>query len=105
MPEVPTPGVKGQVVSSPALQASKSILSFAPAARISEGFASTARPGSFCLFCENGLAGLPTLTRVSGLKPPADAITAAAISAPAAGMRRRETTRFRVNQRGVFIYF
>jgi hypothetical protein len=65
MPELPTPGVKGQVVSLPALQASMSISSFEPAARIFGWFASTAKAGSFCLFCEKGLAGLPTLTSVS----------------------------------------
>src|SRR5437660_11451475 len=65
MPDVPTPGVNGQVVGSPALQASKSISSFAPAARTLGLWASTARAGSFCLFAENGDAGLPMDTRVS----------------------------------------
>ena len=34
MPDTPTPSVKGQVVGSPALQASMSMLSLAPAARM-----------------------------------------------------------------------
>ena len=33
MPETPTPGVNGQSLSGPALQASMSMLSLAPAAR------------------------------------------------------------------------
>ena len=66
-PEVPTPGVNGQVVSLPALHASRSMLSLAPAARMFGWFASIATAGSFCLFSENGLGGLPTLTLVSGL--------------------------------------
>src|SRR5215216_2415441 len=65
MPEVPTPGVNGQVVSSPALHASMSISSLAPAARMLGWAWSTATAGSFCLFWENGLVGLPTDTRVS----------------------------------------
>src|SRR5437667_6725842 len=40
----------------------------------------------------------------SGLKDAIALTTAAAISVTAAGMRRYET-RFRLNQRGVFIYF
>jgi hypothetical protein len=65
MPEVPTPGVNGQVVSSPALHASMSISSLAPAAKMLGWAWSTATAGSFCLFWENGLEGLPTDTRVS----------------------------------------
>src|SRR5512133_1416120 len=65
MPEVPTPGVNGQVVSSPALQASMSMLSLAPAAKMLGWAWSTATAGSFCLFWEKGLAGLPIDTRVS----------------------------------------
>src|SRR3954468_11698990 len=65
MPDTPTSGVKGQVWSSPALQASMSMLSFAPAATTFGWLASIATAGSFCLFCENGLGGLPTETRVS----------------------------------------
>lgn len=61
-PLVPTPAVNGQVVGSPALHASSSMLSFAPATRMSGWLASTAIAGSFCLFCENGVEGLPTLT-------------------------------------------
>src|SRR6476469_11108718 len=61
------PGVNGHVVSFPALYASRSMLSFAPAARMFGWFASIATAGSFCLFCENGLVGLPMVTRVSGL--------------------------------------
>src|SRR5918995_3046588 len=64
MPERPTPGVNGQVRSSPALQASMSMLSFAPAARMSGLTGLTARPGSFCLFCENRVSTLPTVTSV-----------------------------------------
>src|SRR5881397_34356 len=66
-PDVPMPGVNGHVVSFPALHASRSMLSLAPAARMFGWFASIATAGSFCLFCENGVLGLPTLTRVSGL--------------------------------------
>src|SRR5919197_5899083 len=61
----PTPGVKGQVVSSPALQASMSISSLAPAARTFGWFASTASAGSFCLFCANGVVGLLSVTNAS----------------------------------------
>src|SRR6266566_6135212 len=68
MPETPTPGVNGQVVGFPALQASRSISSFEPAARIVGLLASTASAGSFCLFWANGEVGLPTVTSVSLLK-------------------------------------
>ena len=67
MPDTPTPGVKGQLSSGPALHASISISSLDPAAMM-VGFAgSTATVGSFCLFCENGRVGsvLPTFTRLS----------------------------------------
>src|SRR5690348_3385322 len=74
MPELPTPGVNGQVLSAPALQASMSMLSFAPAASTSGCSTSTASAGSFCLFCENGDAGLPTLTRTSAAKAPPAAL-------------------------------
>ena len=58
IPEPPTPGVNGQVVGSPALQASMSMLSLDPAARTSSLLASIATAGSFCLFCERtGSAG------------------------------------------------
>jgi hypothetical protein len=65
MPEVPTPGVNGQVVSSPALHASRSISSLAPAAKTLGWAWSTATAGSFCLFWAKGLVGLPTVTSVS----------------------------------------
>src|SRR3954447_7107839 len=65
MPETPTPSVKGQVVGSPALHDSSSISSLAPATTMFGWAASIATAGSFCLFCENGVTGLPTLTRVS----------------------------------------
>ena len=61
-PEPPMRKVNGQVVSSPALHASSSMLSFAPAARIFGACASMATAGSFCLFCENGVDGLPDVT-------------------------------------------
>src|SRR6266508_6359525 len=80
MPETPTPSVKGQVLSVPALQASRSMLSFAPAARTPGWLASIATAGSFCLLGENGDTGLPTVTRVSALNaralPPCTATTA-----------------------------
>src|SRR5689334_12899702 len=53
-PDTPTPGVKGHVVSLPALQASMSMLSFAPATNTVGWVMSTASAGSFCLFCANG---------------------------------------------------
>src|SRR5215212_10506234 len=66
IPDTPTPSVNGQVVGSPALQASRSMLSLAPAARTLGWLGSTARAGSFCLFWEKTLSLLPTLTSVSG---------------------------------------
>src|SRR6266550_7582312 len=65
MPDTPTPGVNGQVLSAPALQPSMSMLSFAPAATMFGWAASMATAGSFCLFCENGVVGLPTVTSMS----------------------------------------
>ena len=62
MPEPPTFGVNGHVVSSPELQASMSMLSFAPAARTFGCDASTASAGSFCLFCEKTASLLATVT-------------------------------------------
>src|SRR3954468_22531054 len=59
------PGVNGQVVGSPAAQVSMSMLSFDPAASTFVWLASTATAGSFCLFCENGPVGLPTVTSES----------------------------------------
>src|SRR6266567_6443557 len=61
-PETPTPPVNGQVAGLPAAQASSSISSFAPAASTVGACGSTATAGSFCLFCENGEGGLPTVT-------------------------------------------
>ena len=70
MPDTPTPGVKGQSVGSPAAQDSSSISSLDPAATTSGWPASIATAGSFCLFWENGVGGLPTETRVSlGVAP------------------------------------
>src|SRR4029453_9383661 len=59
------PGVNGHVLSSRLLHASMSISSLAPAAAMlgSAGFTATA--GSFCLFCGNGVDGLPIVTNVS----------------------------------------
>src|SRR5215218_988206 len=73
MPEPPTPAVNGQVVGSPALQASMSMLSFDPAASTSSLLASIASAGSFCLFCENGVDRfwLPTVTSRSPGAPTA----------------------------------
>src|SRR5436190_17489904 len=65
MPDPPTPSVNGHVLSVPALQASMSMLSLEPAARMFGWLASTATAGSFCLFCENGVTGLPTVTNAS----------------------------------------
>src|SRR6266508_3615562 len=61
---LPTPSVNGQVVSSPALQSSMSMLSFAPATSRLWWFGSIATAGSFCLFPLNGLV-LPTVTSAS----------------------------------------
>src|SRR5213592_1754791 len=65
MPDVPTPLVKGQLFGGAAAHASRSISSFAPAARTLGSFALTAIDGSFCLFCVNGDVGLPTEMRTS----------------------------------------
>src|SRR5215207_11178957 len=78
-PERPTPGVNGHVRSSPALHASMSMLSLAPAAMIDVLTGLTASPGSFCLFCENRLSLLPTVTSV---EPPG---VSGAADAPLAG--------------------
>jgi hypothetical protein len=61
-PETPTPFVNGQVDGSPAAQDSMSISSFAPATTTEGSCASMATAGSFCLFWENGVDGLPTVT-------------------------------------------
>src|SRR5215471_15879320 len=63
-PDEPTPGVNGHVVGSPALHASMSMLSLAPATASAGLFASIATAGSFCLFCEKMSRGLPTVTSV-----------------------------------------
>jgi hypothetical protein len=63
-PETPTPSVNGHVVGSPALHASMSMLSLEPATTTDGSWASIATAGSFCLFCENGAVGLPTVTSV-----------------------------------------
>src|SRR5579859_2464074 len=78
MPDTPMPGVNGHDVSLPALQASSSISSLEPAARIVGLFALTAIAGSFCLFCENGVGGLPLLTSTS---PPTAAAEIVAVRA------------------------
>ena len=62
-PESPTPELNGQLFGSPAAQVSMSISSFAPAASTFGCAGSMATAGSFCLFCENGVLGLPTVTR------------------------------------------
>src|SRR2546422_1023661 len=78
------PAVNGHVVGSPALQASMSMLSFEPAASTSSLPASIASAGSFCLFCENGLDGLPTETSRSpaAAVAPGTARTSAAATTP-----------------------
>src|SRR4029079_7538283 len=59
------PGVNGHDESAPALQASSSISSLAPATMI-KGFSGfIASAGSFCLCCGRGVVGLPALTRAS----------------------------------------
>src|SRR5215217_6006044 len=95
MPEVPTPGVNGQVVSSPALHASMSISSLAPAAKMLGWAWSTATAGSFCLFWENGLVGLPTETRVS---PPWVAEATAGMTNPATKATNPATMMCRPNR-------
>src|SRR5438445_187246 len=87
MPETPTPGVNGHELSVPALHASMSTSSLDPAASTVGWLASTARAGSFCLFCENGPVGLPTVTSVSG--DPALAPSEPAISPARATMTGR----------------
>src|ERR671933_2799588 len=65
MPDTPTPGVNGHVLSVRLLQDSRSISSFTPAATMFGAIGLIATAGSFCLFCGNGDAGLPTVTSVS----------------------------------------
>src|SRR4029450_7941850 len=62
MPEVPTPGVKEQSLP---LHGATSISSLAPTASIDGCAGSTAMDGSFCLFCGNGVGGLPALATLS----------------------------------------
>src|SRR5262245_52266166 len=74
------------------------MLSLAPAAS-TDGFAgSIAIAGSFCLFCENGVVGLPALTRTScaaaGEVPAARAATQ---SRPAAETRTGRQLRTRTS--------
>src|ERR1041384_6560177 len=85
MPEVPTPGVNGHVVSSPALHASMSRSSLAPATRVWLLLGSTASAGSFCLFSENGEVAPPTVGNwVSGFNASASGTaTKAAATTPA----------------------
>jgi hypothetical protein len=93
-PVTPTSVVNGQVVGSPALHASRSMLSLAPAARISGLDGSMATVGSFCLFCEKIRSLLPTVTSVScnGVAAsPGSAMRAS--SAPRAGMTSRREIR------------
>jgi hypothetical protein len=103
MPDTPTPGVNGQSLSGPALQASISMLSFDPAASTFGWAGSIAIAGSFCLLAENGLTGLPALTRVSWAA--AGAATAKTQSRPAAmartgGQLRKATSRVGKARRG-----
>src|ERR1044071_2153257 len=86
------PNVNGQVVGSPALHASSSISSFAPAATMLGSIGLTATAGSFCLFCEKGEGGLATVTSgsLAGVAP----ATAPKRSAAAAKSRAASTSRF-----------
>src|SRR3954451_15150409 len=84
MPEFPTPCTNGQ--SAPT-QGPSSISSFDPAARTLGLVGSTATVGSFCLFCGNGLGGLPVLTNASA------AAWATAGAAPKASTTRATTNR------------
>src|SRR6476659_8902798 len=74
-------------------------LSLDPAATTFGWLASIATAGSFCLFCENGPSGLPTLTRVSWA-PAALAVAASATAArrPAVATRRR---RYSITERSL----
>src|SRR3954452_14671021 len=88
MPELPTPWTNGQ---SPPTHGPSSISSFEPAARTVGLVGSTATVGSFCLFCGNGLGGLPVLTSAS------TAAWATAGAAPMASATRATTNRPRFN--------
>src|SRR6478609_6670054 len=90
-PELPTPGVNGHVLSVPALHASMSISSLEPATSTLGCSASIATAGSFCLFCENGVNGLPTVTRLSGLN--AAAVPAPTNNAPVTSTDTKATLR------------
>src|SRR5262249_57609044 len=58
-------------------------------------FASTASAGSFCLFCANGVGGLPTVTCVSGLTAEAGGALTAPKAMRGGGRRvKRKTERF-----------
>src|ERR687888_705749 len=81
---MPTPTVNGQVTSLRLLQASRSTSSFTPAAAIDGSIGFTATAGSFCLFCGNGVDGLPTVTSVSDPLGVAAATPTTAASAPSA---------------------
>src|SRR5260370_18913683 len=59
-----------------------SMLSLEPATTNDGSCASMATAGSFCLFCENGVTGLPTVTSVPVAGLPALAGTAMAVPAP-----------------------
>src|ERR687887_603438 len=101
MPETPTPPVNGQVLSGPELQASMSMLSLAPAASTDGSVGSIAIAGSFCLFCENGVGGLPALTRTScAAAGEAPAARAATQSKPPTEKRRLRTNTSRVREAG-----
>src|SRR3954451_23658196 len=76
-----------------------SISSFAPATRTVGWLASLAIAGSFCLFCENGLGGLPFLTSTSGLKAPA--VPAPAHRTPIATTGTRSN--FRIDHSSVWL--
>src|SRR2546427_10664526 len=62
MPDTPTPCVNGQLLP---LQPCSSISSLLPATSTPGAWASTAMAGSFCLFCEKGVGGLPLVTFAS----------------------------------------
>src|ERR671924_1572452 len=78
------PGVNGHVTSLRLLQASRSTSSLAPAAAIDGSIGFTATAGSFCLFCGNGVDGLPTVTSVSEPLGVAAATPTTSASAPSA---------------------
>ena len=64
------------------------MLSFEPATRMYGWSASIASAGSFCLFCENGVVGLPVVTSVSALNAQATAVTTS-MTAPTNRTARR----------------